>query len=104
MQEENFYIRKKVITIGIVSELTGLSERQIRYYESRQLIFPDRTDNGTRKYSFADVETLIKIADLMEEGGRTFEIRQEMKKKASDPQKERQKMIKGQLNAHFGLR
>ncbi|MCQ6276246.1 MerR family transcriptional regulator [Bacillus sp. V3B] len=103
MQEEDFYKRKKVITIGVVSQLTDLSERQIRYYESRGLIFPGRTDNGTRKYSFDDVETLIKIANVLEEGGTTFEIKQEMKK-ASNPQKERNKMIQGQLNARFGLR
>lgn len=102
--EEDFYKEKKVITIGIVSELTGLSERQIRYYESRNLVFPNRTDHGTRKYSFADVETLVKIADLMEEGGRTFEIRQELKKKVKDPQKIRNNMLKGQLNARFGIR
>ncbi|RBN40202.1 MerR family DNA-binding transcriptional regulator, partial [Priestia megaterium] len=31
------------MSIGIVKELTGLSERQIRYYEKRSLLFPDRT-------------------------------------------------------------
>ncbi|MCD8502788.1 MAG: MerR family DNA-binding transcriptional regulator, partial [Bacillaceae bacterium] len=30
------YKDKKVITIGVVSELTGLSERQIRYYEEKK--------------------------------------------------------------------
>ncbi|OLN23929.1 MerR family transcriptional regulator [Domibacillus antri] len=100
--EEKTYKTKKVITIGIVSELTGLSERQIRYYEERRLIFPGRSDRGTRKYSFADVETLMDIANQMEDGVRTFEIRQEMKKKPSE-QKMKRNMIKGQLNARFGI-
>jgi MerR family transcriptional regulator, global nitrogen regulator len=104
MEEEKSYKTKKVITIGVVSELTGLSERQIRYYESRQLIFPERSDRGTRKYSFADVEALMEIASLMEEGGRTFEIRQELKKSMTNEQKIRDNMIKGQLNAQFGVR
>ncbi|MDV2686965.1 MerR family DNA-binding transcriptional regulator, partial [Alkalihalophilus lindianensis] len=33
MTNEASYKDKKVITIGIVRELTGLPERQIRYYE-----------------------------------------------------------------------
>ncbi len=48
---EASYRDKKVMSIGIVKELTGLSERQIRYYEKRSLLFPDRTNTGIRKYS-----------------------------------------------------
>ena len=47
------YRDRKVITIGMVSELTGLSDRQIRYYEERKLIFPGRSRGGTRIYSSA---------------------------------------------------
>lgn len=74
------YRDKKVITIGVVSELTGLSERQIRYYEERKLIFPERTSGGTRKYSFHDVDRLVDIANKMEDGLHTFEIRTMEKK------------------------
>ncbi|MBB6285056.1 MerR family transcriptional regulator [Geobacillus sp. 46C-IIa] len=94
---EESYKHKKVISIGIVSELTGLSQRQIRYYEERKLVFPDRS-KGIRKYSFADVEQLMRIADQREEGVSTYEIRQEMTKEL------RERMLKGQMNAHFRLR
>lgn len=70
------YVDKKVITIGIVSKLTGLSVRQIRYYEDRQLIFPVRTEGGTRTYSFADVEKLMDIAMQLEKGYHTVEIKE----------------------------
>lgn len=105
MSKEASYKDKKVITIGIVRELTGLSERQIRYYEERKLIFPERTTGGSRKYSFADIELLMDIAEKIEDGVQTFEIRQEMmkEKKAADA-KLRKKMIQGQLNAQFGMR
>ncbi|MEW9669822.1 MerR family transcriptional regulator [Ammoniphilus sp. 3BR4] len=93
------YKDKKVITIGVVSELTGLSERQIRYYEERQLIFPDRSKGGTRKYSFNDVDRLFEIANKMEDGYQTFEIRKMEKKQLE--QKHRNQMIQGQLNAAF---
>ncbi|UCZ54652.1 MerR family transcriptional regulator [Bacillus shivajii] len=94
------YKERKVITIGVVSELTGLSERQIRYYEERKLIFPERSNGGTRKYSFNDVERLVDIANKMEDGMQTFEIRREMKRKAGL----REKMLRGQLNAAFKIR
>ncbi|MFB5660692.1 MerR family transcriptional regulator [Alteribacillus sp. HJP-4] len=97
------YKDKKVITIGIISELTGLSERKIRYYEERKLIFPERTKGGTRKYSFGDVERLVDIADKMEDGMQTFEIRRMEQKKLKDKDL-REKMLRGQLNAAFNMR
>ncbi|HYK71997.1 MAG TPA: MerR family transcriptional regulator [Pseudoneobacillus sp.] len=106
MGNENSYKDKKVITIGIVRELTGLSERQIRYYEERKLLFPERTAGGSRKYSFSDVELLMEIANQIEDGVQTHEIRKEMVRKQKEiTQREvRNKMIQGQLNAQFGIR
>ncbi|MBB6449494.1 DNA-binding transcriptional MerR regulator [Geomicrobium halophilum] len=93
------YKKKKLITIGVVCEMTGLSERQIRYYEERELIFPDRSKGGTRKYSFFDIERLMDIAEKMEDGMQTFEIKRLDKKKNTSL---RDQMIKGQINARFG--
>ncbi|HLO12002.1 MAG TPA: MerR family transcriptional regulator [Pseudoneobacillus sp.] len=107
MENEQSYKDKKVITIGIVRELTGLSERQIRYYEERKLIFPERSSGGSRKYSFSDVELLMEIANKIEDGVQTHEIRQELKRKQQkqqDPKEVRNKMIQGQINAQFGFR
>jgi DNA-binding transcriptional MerR regulator len=98
---ETSYKEKKVITIGVVSELTGLSERQIRYYEERKLIFPDRTKGGTRKYSFSDVDKLVEIANKMEDGLQTYEIKKMEKKMEKDL---RERMLRGQINAAFNIR
>jgi MerR family transcriptional regulator, global nitrogen regulator len=107
MANDPSYKTRKVITIGIVSELTGLSERQIRYYEERKLIFPERSEGGNRKYSFADVEQLIEIANKREEGIQTHEIRKEMlranEKRREEDRKVRNQMLKGQINARFGI-
>ncbi|MCA1010310.1 MerR family transcriptional regulator [Halobacillus halophilus] len=97
------YKDKKVISIGTVNELTGLSLRQIRYYEERELIFPERTKRGTRKYSFADVEVLLQIADKREEGVQTYEIRKDMQR-AGDKEKVIERMLRGQINAHFKMK
>lgn len=98
------YKHKKVITIGIVQELTGLTIRTIRYYEERGLISPERSDKGNRKYSFADVEQLIRISAMRQDGVQTFEIKQYLKKQRENGQEERQikkKMLQGQLNSYF---
>ncbi|MBO9130544.1 MerR family transcriptional regulator [Bacillus sp. 165] len=102
---DHSYKEKKVISIGTVSEITGLSERQIRYYEERKLIFPERTKKGTRKYSFNDVEQLMEIIEKMEDGVQTHEIRKDILKKERklDERALRNSMIQGQLNARFGF-
>ncbi|MCA1061311.1 MerR family transcriptional regulator [Rossellomorea aquimaris] len=101
MDNEPSYKDKKVISIGVVSELTGLTERKIRYYEEKNLIFPHRSNRGYRKYSFSDVERLMDIADQREEGVTTKEIKYELTRK--ERKEAKQKMIKGQLNARFGV-
>lgn len=106
MGSDSSYKDRKVITIGIVRELTGLSERQIRYYEERRLIFPERTPGGSRRYSFSDVELLVEIANKIEDGVQTHEIRKEMlrKEKLQNQEELKRQMIQGQLNVQFGLR
>lgn len=106
MENNPSYKDKKVITIGVVKELTGLSERQIRYYEERRLIFPERTSGGSRKFSFSDIELLMEIANKIEDGVQTHEIRQEMlkEKKIPSQQELKKQMIQGQINAHFRIR
>jgi len=68
-------MKDKVMSIGTVCDLTGLTERQIRYYEERKLIFPVRTKGGARKFSFEDVERLKEINDKLRDGFNTFELR-----------------------------
>ncbi|MBD1372921.1 MerR family transcriptional regulator [Hazenella sp. IB182357] len=54
--------------IGIVTKLTELTPRQIRYYEQQELIKPARTDGNQRLFSFNDVDTLLQIKSWMEKG------------------------------------
>lgn len=68
MTKNHPYLDEKVMTIKIVTEMTGLSERQVRYYEERELIFPKRNSSGTRMYSFSDIERLMDIAEKLKMG------------------------------------
>lgn len=71
---------KKIMSIGTVSELTGLSERQIRYYEERKLIFPERTKGRFRKYSLEDVEIIKTIHRMLTDGFSTNELKELLSK------------------------
>jgi MerR family glutamine synthetase transcriptional repressor len=57
-----------LFSIGTVQKLTGLSARQIRYYEEQGLISPIRSEGKQRQFSFVDVERLMRIREWMEDG------------------------------------
>lgn len=54
--------------ISVVSQLVGTGQQNIRLYERRGLLTPDRTAGGTRQYSDADLAVLRRIGELLEEG------------------------------------
>jgi MerR family transcriptional regulator, glutamine synthetase repressor len=54
--------------IGIVMQLTELTARQIRYYEEHNLINPARSEGNRRLFSFNDVDKLLEIKDLLDQG------------------------------------
>ncbi|MBC7084055.1 MAG: MerR family transcriptional regulator, glutamine synthetase repressor [Bacillota bacterium] len=64
-----------VYTIGAVRRLTGLTDRQIRYYDETGLVVPARTPGNQRLYSEADVDALREVKHLLAEGRRIDEVR-----------------------------
>ncbi|MGN6751348.1 MAG: MerR family DNA-binding transcriptional regulator, partial [Intrasporangium sp.] len=40
-----------VYGISVAAELVGMSAQSLRFYEARELLDPDRTAGGTRRYS-----------------------------------------------------
>ncbi|MFB3160116.1 MerR family glutamine synthetase transcriptional repressor [Bacillus niacini] len=54
--------------IGTVMQLTELTARQIRYYEEHELISPARTDGNRRLFSLVDIDRLLEIKDLIDQG------------------------------------
>jgi MerR family glutamine synthetase transcriptional repressor len=57
-----------VYSMGVAERLTGLTGRQIRYWELNTLLMPARTKGGQRMYSEADILKLKEIKRLMGEG------------------------------------
>ncbi|MFY4773983.1 MerR family transcriptional regulator [Metabacillus sp. RGM 3146] len=67
--------------MGIVMQLTELSARQIRYYEEHSLIFPARTEGNRRLFSFNDVDQLLEIKSLIDQGVNMAGVKQIFSKK-----------------------
>jgi MerR family glutamine synthetase transcriptional repressor len=63
--------------------LTQLSARQIRYYEEHDLIAPTRTEGNRRLYSFNDVDKLLEIKELLDQGLNLAGIKQVLQIKAA---------------------
>lgn len=55
-----------MFSIGDAERITGLSSRQIRYYEQEGLIHVRRSIGGQRRFRQADIEKLLKIKALMD--------------------------------------
>src|SRR5689334_12616677 len=57
-----------VFAISVAAEMVRMEVQNLRVYERRGLLEPDRTKGGTRLYSHDDIEVLHRIRDLLAEG------------------------------------
>lgn len=57
-----------VYGISVAAELVGTGVQNLRLYEARGLLDPERTAGGTRRYSANDLERVRRIADLLDAG------------------------------------
>ena len=49
--------------ISVAAELSGTAVQNLRVYERRGLVTPDRTEGGTRRYSEADIDRVLELED-----------------------------------------
>ncbi len=64
------------LTIGYVSERTGLPPSAIRFYEDEGLVFPERTAAGHRRYTRGDLRRLSFVMISQGLGFSIAEIRE----------------------------
>ena len=57
-----------VYAISVAAEMLSMQVQNLRVYERRGLVDPDRTPGGTRLYSREDLHQLSRIRDLLAEG------------------------------------
>ena len=68
----------KDIPMRVVKQKTGLTSRQIRYYDQVNLIFPERSAGNQRLFSEEDIEKLKKIRRLINQGYNINSIRKRL--------------------------
>ncbi len=68
MADEEDDAARGVYGISVAAELTGMGVQNLRLYERRGLLEPDRTDGGTRRYSRDDLDRLRRISTLLADG------------------------------------
>lgn len=57
-----------LLPISMVMQLTDLTARQIRYYEEHELIEPARSVGNRRMFSLDDIDALLEIRELLDQG------------------------------------
>ena len=60
--------QKGVFAISVAADMVRMEVQNLRVYERRGLLRPDRTAGGTRLYSQADIDTLNRIRELLADG------------------------------------
>ena len=62
-------LRKLIVGIGEVSEITGVPTRKLRYWEEKGIINSEKGFDGeTRKYNYLNIKRIISIKELLDEG------------------------------------
>lgn len=86
-----------VFPMSVVTKLSELSARQIRYYETHELVKPQRSEGNKRLFSLNDLECLLEIKKLIEKGFNIKGIKQiindEQDHLTDDEQETRKQMI-----------
>ena len=59
---------KGVYAISVAAEMVSMEIQNLRVYERRGLVSPDRTPGGTRLYSADDIDRLVRVRELLAEG------------------------------------
>lgn len=87
-------ITKKYYKIREVSELIGVAQSTLRYWESEfPQVKPHRNEKGTRFYTSSDIETLRQIKFLLHDRGLKTDAAREQLHYAVDTVASRQKAL-----------
>ena len=81
---QNNALTSRGLTIGYVSERTGLPPSAVRYYEEERLVFPDRNAGGHRRYTRGDLRRLSFVMISQGLGFSIAEIREALNDLPSD--------------------
>jgi MerR family glutamine synthetase transcriptional repressor len=88
-------------SIRVVKEATGLTDRRIRYYETLELLQPQRTAGNQRLYSIKDIERLKRIKQMLDNGISLKEVRQYLQQEDRSPGHDAVEDIERDADSYF---
>ncbi len=63
------FLKKLVVGIGEVSQISGIPTRQIRYWEDKGIIASLTEEEGkNRRYDYKNIKKILLIKELIDEG------------------------------------
>lgn len=66
--EDAEVLKRLVVGIGEVSEISGVPQRQLRYWEDKGIISPVEPGSGVRRYDYPTVKRVLLVKELVDEG------------------------------------
>ncbi len=90
-------------TLGMVVEMTGLSARQIRYYEGKGLITVERSSGNQRMFSPSDLAMLQSVAELRKKGYSLAKVRTILAAREKSAQQRGTQMINDRSAMHSAM-
>lgn len=64
------FLNKLVVAIGEVAKITGIPQRQLRYWEQKGIIKADEqpASGSTRRFNYLAIKKIILIKEFLDEG------------------------------------
>ena len=67
--DDHEFLAKLVVGIGEVAEITGVPQRQLRYWQEKGIINAiDGTVTTTRRFNYLEIKKILLIKELLDEG------------------------------------
>jgi MerR family glutamine synthetase transcriptional repressor len=88
MRESELRKGMAILPMSTVMKLTGLSARQIRYYEEQELVIPERTGGNHRQYSLNDIDKLLEIKDILVGANSMVDVKRILKRRQTVAQEQ----------------
>lgn len=68
--DDHDFLKKLIVGIGEVSEITGIPQRQLRYWQEKGLINSVSEPNAavTRRFNYIEIKKILLIKELLDEG------------------------------------
>ena len=67
--DDHEFLSNLIVGIGEVAEITGIPQRQLRYWQEKGLIKTvDESGVTTRRFNYLEIKKILLIKELLDEG------------------------------------